>query len=120
MTRSIGVVKPDVNFLVLGSKDLEDVHVDANVGITYFSRSEGSPRHEVSWAVAFDGPLSDIVGWATEVHGNHSSADDTLFGQLAATFAAKSTLVFDAGVELGLNTSSPRFRILGGLSFLLK
>ncbi len=113
-------LRPDLNFLLLLSKDLSALHVDANAGYTHFSHQVSFPRDEVCWAVALDGPISEVVGWATEVRAAHSSADDPMFGLLAATYEPKPTLVFDVGVEFGLNDSAPRYRVLGGLTFLLR
>ncbi|MFQ5799191.1 MAG: hypothetical protein ACE5H0_10955 [Bacteroidota bacterium] len=111
---------PDLSFLLLLSKDLNAVHVDANAGFTHFSHRASFPRNEVCWAVALDGPVSEVIGWATEIRAAHSSADDPVFGLLAATFEAKSSLVLDVGVEFGLNESAPRYKVLGGLTFLLR
>ena len=113
-------LRPDLSFLLLLSKDLSALHVDANAGYTHFSHKASFPRDEVCWAVALDGPVSEVIGWATEVRAAHSSADDPMFGLLAATYEPKPALVFDVGVEFGLNDSAPRYRVLGGLTFLLR
>ncbi len=111
---------PDFNFLVLLGRDLNALHVDANAGFTHFTHRVSFPRNELCWAVALDGPVSEAIGWVTEIRGAHSSAGDPLFGLVAATLEAKPSLVFDAGVEIGLNESAPRYRVLGGLTFLLQ
>lgn len=69
---------PGLSFMLLLSKDLNVVHVDANAGFTHFSHHVSFPRNEVCWAVALDGPVSEVIGWATESWSiqrllNHSS-----------------------------------------------
>ncbi len=71
-------LRPDLNLMLLFSKDLNALHMDANAGYTHFSHRASFLRNEFVWGIALDGPVSEVIGWATESWSiqrllNHSS-----------------------------------------------
>jgi hypothetical protein len=53
-------------------------------------------------------------------HFNGRKGDDPFSGLLGTQYLITESIVWDAGVEIGMNKAAPNFRITTGLTLLFK
>ncbi len=51
---------------------------------------------------------------------NGSKGDDPLSGLIGTTYLITDKIIWDAGIEIGMNRAAPDYRLTTGLTFLFK
>ncbi len=109
------------NLLLIASRAVGPLGVDANVGLTRRSGTgAAAPRSETLWAIAPGGALGRRIGWVAEVFGypgtsgpaGHRSTTAVLVG---TTFTLRPSLVLDAGLIGPVRGPQPRAIFAGGV-----
>jgi len=108
------------SFLLLASADVRKFHYDANV---FLSEVEDAPvrRAQFGWSLSVSHALPrnfSVSGevWQFTQPFLHGQAAGTLW---AAGYAARKTLVFDAGFDRGITGTSTRWEFFCGFTYLL-
>jgi len=116
---AIGSGKKDYTLNGIFSKDLGDVHMDANLNFTRLGLVDaGSGRTQTGLSAAFSMPVADRWGATAELSGSRRAcAASTAQALLAATFSPNRRLAFDFGALKGLNAASPDWTFFAGVVF---
>lgn len=122
-SKGLGSGKTDFNINTIYTWDFKKrFQLYVNLGYTFIG--EKKVNDEFNYSIAGQFVLSEkwalvgeIFGW-NNFNGRHN--DDPLAGLLGIQYAIKDTLVWDAGVAMGMNKAAPDFRVTTGLTILLK
>lgn len=120
--KGLGSGKADYTLTFLASKDVEPVHIDLNVAHTWLRRPEGGFDRQWFGAVAASLPVADRWTLGGEIYGFSSPNPETpriLSTLWSLSYAYRPTVVFDIGVDVGLNRGAPDFAILAGMTVTL-
>ena len=111
---------PDNSFLVLASADVKGFHYDANA---FFNELVQQPVHRAQFGqtLSVSHPLVRKFSLTGEIwHFTQPLLRSHAAGNLwAVSYAANRTLVFDAGFDRGLTSTSTRWEFFAGFTYLL-
>ena len=111
---------PDNSFLVLASADVKGFHYDANA---FFNELVQQPvrRAQFGQTLSVSHPLVRKFSLTGEIwHFTQPLLRSHAAGNLwAVSYAANRTLVFDAGFDRGLTSTSTRWEFFAGFTYLL-
>jgi hypothetical protein len=96
------------------------IHI--NAGYTFIE--EHGANNEFNYSVAGQFILSDKWALVGEIIGvnnfNGLKGDDSLSGLLGTYYFITDNIVWDAGIEIGMNKAVPDFRLTTGLTVFFK
>ncbi len=122
-SKSLGSGKTDFGINTIATKNLSTrwvVHL--NMGYTFIG--EHGVNNEFNYSAAAQFILSDKWALVGEVVGvknfNGHKSDDPFSGLLGTYYLFSDNVVWDAGVELGMNKAAPDFRFTTGLTLFFK
>jgi hypothetical protein len=111
---------PDNSFLILASADVMGFHYDANAFCNELVQ-QPVRRAQFGQTLSISHPLAGKFTLTGEIwHFTQPFLKSHAAGNLwAVSYAAGKTLVFDAGFERGLTSSSTRWEFFAGFTYLL-
>lgn len=119
--KGLGSGKADLTFNTIFTKNLSKrwvVHL--NLGYTFVG--EPGADNEFNYSAAAQFVLSDRWCLVGEIGGvnnlNGHKRDDPLSGLLGVYYLFRDDIVWDLGVEIGMNRAAPDFRLTSGLTLL--
>jgi hypothetical protein len=122
-SKGIGSGKIDFGINTIATKNLSKrwvVHL--NMGYTFIG--EHGVNNEFNYSAATQFILSDKWALVGEVVGvnnfNGGKRDDPISCLLGTYYLISDNIVWDSGVELGMNKAAPDFRFTTGLTLLFK
>jgi hypothetical protein len=122
-SKGLGSGKTDFGINTIVTKNLSKrwfVHL--NMGYTFIG--EHRVKNEFNYSTATQFVLSDQWALVGEVVGvnnfNGGKGDDPISGLLGTYYLISDNVIWDAGVELGMNKAAPDFRFTTGLTLLFK
>lgn len=93
-----------------------------NIGYTFIG--EDRVENEFNYSMAAQFVITDQWAFVGEIIGinnfNGRKADDPLSGLLGTYYLITEKLIWDAGIEIGMNKAAPDFRFTTGLTWLFK
>lgn len=120
-TKGLGSGKADLTFNTIFTKNLSKrwiVHL--NLGYTFVG--EHSADNEFNYSAAAQFVLSDRWCLVGEIGGvnnlNGHKRDDPISGLLGVYYLFRNDIVWDLGVEIGMNRAAPDFNLTTGLTLL--
>ena len=118
---SIGSGRADYSLNGIYSRDIGELHLDANLNVTRLGAVDpGSSRSQTGWSASFSAPVADRWGANWEVSGTRrDGAASTAQVLLAATYSPSRRLTLDAGFTRGLNKATPDWSFFTGAVFPL-
>jgi hypothetical protein len=121
--RGLGSGRSDGTLNFITTKNLTKkwaLHLNLGYTLPGFSAGEG----EASYSLAGQFTPADYLGLVGEVRGSKrldgSRGENPLSALLGAYWLAGENLAFDVGVEIGMNSAAPDYRLTGGLTFFFK
>jgi hypothetical protein len=122
-SKGLGSGKTDFGIITIVTKTLSKrLVLHLNLGYTFIGEHRADNEFNYSGAVQFI--LSDQWAWVGEIigvnHFNGRKGDDPFSGLLGTQYLITESIVWDAGVEIGMNKAAPNFRITTGLTLLFK
>jgi hypothetical protein len=121
-SKGLGSGKADFNFNTIFTWNLsERWQLYSNLGYTFIG--EHHVDNECNYSVAAQFALSKkwaLVGEIFGVNNFDGHKDDPISGLVGAQYLLSDQLVLDAGVEIGMNTAAPDYRLTAGLTFFFK
>lgn len=122
-SKGLGSGKTDIGINTIVTKNLSKRWVfHLNLGYTFIG--EGEANNEFNYSAAAQFILSDKWALVGEIVGvnnfNGRKGDDPISGLLGACYLISDSIVWDAGVEIGMNKAAPDFRLTTGLTLLFK
>jgi len=122
-SKGLGSGKTDININTVFTWNVSkkwQLHV--NLGYTFIGESRA--KDEFNYSLAGQFAVSDKWALVGEVVGvnnfNGRKRDDPLSGLLGIQHTFSDTLVWDAGVGIGMNKAAPDFRLTTGLTIFFK
>lgn len=114
---SIGSGRADYSANGIYSRDIGNLHLDANFNLTRLGAvDEGSARTQRGLSAAFSLPLGAQWGASAEWSGTRrGGAAGTAQLLLAASYSPSKRLTFDVGLARGLNRASPDLALFTGV-----
>ena len=118
---------PEVDFgspvnsgLILASADVKGFHYDANAVFTELTQ-QGVRRGQFGQTLSISHPLVGKLALSGEVwHFTQPFLRSNAVGNLwALSYTARKTLVFDVGFDRGLTSTSTRWEVFVGFTYLL-
>jgi len=122
-SKGLGSGKTDFNINTIFTWNLSKRwQLYGNAGYT-FIREHGADN-EFNYSIAGQFLLSDKWALVGEIVGvnnfNGGKGDDPLSGLLGVQYLMTDSVVWDAGVEMGMNKAAPDFRITAGFTLFFK
>jgi hypothetical protein len=122
-SRGLGSGKTDFNINTIFTWNLtKRLQLHANLGYTFMG--EHGAGNEFNYSAAAQFTLSDKWALVGEIVGvnnfNGRKNDDPFSGLVGIQHMFSDNLVWDAGVEIGMNRAAPDFRITTGLTVFFK
>ncbi len=122
-SRGLGSGKTDFNINTIFTWNLSKRwQLYANAGYTFIG--EHGADNEFNYSTAGQFLLSDKWALVGEIVGvnnfNGRKGDDPISGLLGVQYLITESIVWDAGVDIGMNKAAPDFRITTGLTLFLK
>jgi len=114
---SIGSGKTDYSLNGIFSKDIDRLHMDANLNFTRLGTSEpDTSRTQTGWSASFSLPVADKWGTTAELSGTHRMGAPNTAQLLAAlTYSPSNRLTIDCGVAKGLTKASQDWSLFTGI-----
>jgi hypothetical protein len=122
-SKGLGSGKTDFGINTIVTKNLSKrwvIHL--NFGYTFLG--EHGVNNEFNYSAAAQFILSDKWALVGEIVGvnnfNGRKGDDPISGLLGTYYLISENVIWDAGVEIGMNKAAPDFRLTTGLTLLFK
>jgi hypothetical protein len=122
-SKGLGSGKTDFGINTIVTKNLSKrwvIHL--NFGYTFLGEHE--VNNEFNYSAAAQFILSDKWALVGEIVGvnnfNGRKGDDPISGLLGTYYLISENVIWDAGVEIGMNKAAPDFRLTTGLTLLFK
>lgn len=114
---TIGSGKIDYTLNAVFSKDIDIVHMDANLNITHVGMQEaGAARNVFGIATSFSLPITDKWQAVAEPSGTRQNGKPATAQLLAAlAYSPNKNLTLDFGIAKGLNKASQNYSLFAGL-----
>jgi hypothetical protein len=121
--KGLGTGKADHRFTLLMSKEIEPLHIDLNIAHGWLGR-ERRGGYDRLWvgALAASVPLGGKWELEGEIYGFTSPNAETprIVSTLwSFSYAYHPTIVFDFGVDIGLNRAAPDYTFFMGMTMIL-
>ncbi len=122
-SKDLGSGKTDFGIITIFQKNLSKrLTLYLNLGYTFIE--EHRANNEFNYSIAGQFVLSDKWALVGEIVGvnnfNGRKGDDPFSGLLGAQYLITDSIVWDAGVEIGMNKAAPDFRFTTGLTLFFK
>jgi len=122
-SKGLGSGKTDFGINVIFTKNLSKRWVfHINAGYTFIG--EHGANNESNYSVAGGFIVSDKWALVGEIVGvnnfNGRKGDDPFSGLLGTYYLITDSIIWDGGVEIGMNKAAPDFRLTTGLTILFK
>jgi hypothetical protein len=122
-SRGLGTGKADLNINTVFTWNIsKEWQIHANLGYAFLGGSHEDNTVNYSGAVQF--ALSEKWALVGEIGGlnnfNGHKRDDPLSGLVGVQHLFSDSLVWDAGVEIGMNKAAPNFQLTTGLTLFFK
>ena len=122
-SKDLGSGRTDLGINTIFTKNLSKRWIlDLNLGYTFIGEQGADNDFNYSAAVRF--VLSDKWALVGEIVGvnnfNGRRGDDPISGLIGANYSISDNIVWDAGIEAGMNKAAPDFRFTTGLTLLFK
>lgn len=119
--KGLGSGSPDFGIHMIATKNLSKRFVlHLNLGYTFLGNGESDKQLNYSLSAQF--VLTDKWALVGEVLGtnnlNGKEEDDPFSSLLGTYFLIRECLIWDLGMELGMNHASPDYRLTTGITFL--
>lgn len=113
----IGSGKADYTLNTIFSKDIGQVHMDANANLTRLGAWDaGTSRRQSGLSASFSLDVAERWGATAEWSGTRrGGADSTAQVLLAGAYSPAKRMTFDFGVAHGLNAASPDWSLFCGV-----
>jgi hypothetical protein len=122
-SKGLGSGKTDFGINAIFSKELSKrfvVHL--NLGYTFIG--EHGADNEMNYSGAAQFVVSDKWSLVGEIFGvnnlNGHKRDDQISGLIGTSYFITEKIIWDAGIEIGMNKAAPDYRLTTGLTFLFK
>ena len=119
--KGLGSGKADLGFNTILTKNLSKRWV-VHVNLGYTLMGEHGADNEFNYSAAVQFVLSDRWCLVGEIGGvnnfNGHKRDDPFSGLLGAYYLFRNDIVWDVGVEIGMNRAAPDFRLTTGFTLL--
>jgi hypothetical protein len=114
---SIGSGHTDYSLNGIFSRDIDQVHMDANLNLTRLGTSEPeTSRTQTGWSASFSLPVAAKWGTTAELSGTHRTGAPSTAQLLAAlTYSPSNRLTIDCGFAKGLNKASQDWSLFTGI-----
>jgi hypothetical protein len=115
-SHTLGSGKSDWTVNTIYSRDVGDLHVDANVNETRLGAPDpGAARFQTGASVSFSAPLDGHWSANWELSGSvNPGAPSIAQALLAAVYMPSKRLAFDAGLTRGLTSATPHWSLFAG------
>jgi hypothetical protein len=122
-SKGLGSGKADFGINAVFTKELgKRLVLHLNLGYTFIGEHGADNEMNYSGAVQFI--LSDKWAWVGEIvrvnNFNGHKRDDPVSGLIGTTYLITENIIWDAGIEMGMNNAAPDYRLTTGLTFLFK
>jgi hypothetical protein len=122
-SKGLGSGKADFGINAIFTKELaKRFVVHFNLGYTFMG--EHGTDNELNYSGAAQFFISDKWALVGEISGvnnmNNLGKDDPISGLLGIYHLITENIIWDAGVEIGMNSAAPDYRLTTGLTFLFK
>jgi len=122
-SRGLGSGKADFGLNAVFTKELSKSFVlHLNLGYSFIG--EHGADNEMNYSGAAQFILSDKWGLVGEIVGvnnfNGHKRDDPISGLIGTYYLITENIIWDAGIEIGMNKAAPDYRLTTGLTFLFK
>ena len=122
-SKGLGSGKVDFRINTLFTKNLnKQWALHLNLGYAFLG--EKGAENELNYSLACQFMLTDKWALVGEISGinnfNGKTQDDPFSGLIGITYQLTENLVWDAGVEIGMNRAAPDFRVTTGVTFFFK
>jgi hypothetical protein len=122
-SKGLGSGKTDFGVNAIVTKTLsEKLSLHLNLGHTFVG--EDGANNEFNYSLAGQFALTNRWALVGEIAGgnnfNGCRKDDSFSGLLGTQYLIREGIVWDAGVEIGMNKAAPDFRLTTGLTILFK
>jgi hypothetical protein len=117
----LGTGTTDLGLVLVSSRQLGQVELDVNVGLTRrFGSDSLAPRSATLWTASLGGPAVGALGWTVELYGYPATSGPAGAASIVAllggpTLLVRSWLALDAGVIVPLSGPQPRALYWGGV-----
>lgn len=114
---TIGSGKSDFTLNGIFSKDIDTIHMDANLNATRLGTYDaGTGRIQTGLSASFSTPVSEKWGATAELSGTRRNGQaDTAQLLVAAAYSPTKRLTIDFGIAKGLNPASQDWSLFSGL-----
>ena len=121
--KGLGSGKTDFGVNAIGTKNISKrLVVHANLGYTFIG--EEGANDELNYSLASQFVLTDKWALVGEIAGmnnlNGNNGDDPLSALFGFNYLLTEDFILDAGIEIGMNSAAPDYRLTGGFTFLFK
>jgi cobalt/nickel transport protein len=122
-SKGLGSGKVDFRINTLFTKNLgKQLALHLNLGYAFLNEKGGD--NEFNYSLACQFILAEKWTLVGEIAGinnfNGHKRDDPLSGLIGTTYQLTENLVWDAGVEIGMNRAAPDFRVTTGVTLFFK
>ena len=122
-SKGLGSNQTDFGINAIITKNLgKRLVLHLNVGYTFIG--EDRVENEFNYSMAAQFFITDQWAFVGEIIGinnfNGRKADDSLSGLIGTYYLMTEKLIWDAGIEIGMNKAAPDFRLTTGLTWLFK
>jgi hypothetical protein len=120
-TKGLGSGKPDFGINMIATKNLSKrLVLHLNVGYTFIG--DGESNKELNYSLAAQYALTDRWALVGEFFGtnnlNGMTGDDPFSGLLGTYYLITESLIWDMGIETGMNNAAPDYRLTTGITLL--
>ncbi len=121
--KGLGSGEADFGLNVIATKNItKRLVLHANLGYTFIG--EDGANNEMNYALGSQFVLTDKWALVGEIVGtnnlNGRKGDDLLSALFGTYYLLTENLILDAGVEIGMNSAAPHYRLTAGFSFLFE
>jgi len=120
-TKGLGSGKPDFGINMIATKNLSKrLVLHLNLGYTFIG--DGEANKELNYSLAAQYVLTDRWALVGEFFGtnnlNGMTGDDPFSGLLGTYYLITESLIWDMGIETGMNNAAPDYRLTTGITLL--
>ena len=122
-SKALGSGRADFRINTLLTKNFSK-RLALHLNLGYAFLGEKGAENELNYSLASQFVLTEKWALVGEISGinnfNGHTRDDPFSGLIGAYYVISDTLVFDAGLEIGMNRAAPDFRVTTGVTLFFK